>query len=92
MTKADTNTLVKKLVEILGGIGTVKKGHRNPHFGYDYISEGQVTSILGPRLAERGIFLTTSVEKMEVHYGDGKAGTHVAVETLHTFMDTETRR
>ena len=91
MTKqADVNTLVKKLVEVFGGIGQVKKGHRNPHFGYDYISEGQINAIIGPRLAERNILLTTSVEKMEVHYGAAKEGTYVAVETLHTFWDAET--
>jgi hypothetical protein len=79
-----------KLVEVYGGLGVVKKGHRNPHFGYDYVSEGQVMAALGPRLAEHNILFTTSVENMEVHYGDNsKAGVFVEVRTLHTFHDCD---
>jgi hypothetical protein len=91
MSKADTEkkTLVSKLVEVFGGIGQVKKGHRNPHFGYDYISEGQVNAIIGPRLAERNILFTTSVLTMNAHYGDGKAGVFVEVTTEHGFTDAD---
>jgi hypothetical protein len=87
--ETEKKSLVKKLVEIFGGIGQVKKGHRNPHFGYDYISEGQVNAVLGPRLAERGILFTTSVLTMRVQYGEPKAGVFVEVTTEHRFTDSD---
>lgn len=91
MTKqADKQPLVKKLVEILKGIGPVEKAHRNPHFGYNYTSEGQIMALLGPRLAASGILFTTSVEDVTTHIGEGKAGVYATVKTLHTFLDTDT--
>jgi hypothetical protein len=83
-------TLVKKLVEVFHDIGVVPKAKRNPHFGYNYISEGQMNAVIGPKLAERGILFTTSVETMDVKYGEPKAGVFVSVTTLHTFRDAET--
>lgn len=89
-SKSGTTGLVKKLVEVLAELGPIAKGHRNPHFGYDYISEGQIMAALRDRLSSRGVFLFTSVETMEPHYGEGKAGVFVAVTTKHTFVDADT--
>jgi hypothetical protein len=83
--------LVKKLVAIRAALGPIAKAHRNPHFGYDYVSEGQIMAVLTPHLNQHGILVTTSVDDMHVHYSDQKgAGVFVSVNTTHTFEDTET--
>jgi hypothetical protein len=88
--KAEPQSLVKKLVEILKVLGPVEKNKRNAHFGYNYTSEGQIMAILGPRLAASGILFTTSVEEFTPHIGEGKAGVYVTVKTVHTFRDGDT--
>jgi hypothetical protein len=86
------NSLVKKLVEVLHELGPMAKSKRNPHFGYNYLGEGQLMAALRDKLASRGIFLFTSVESITPHYADGeaKSGVHVAVTTLHTFIEADT--
>ena len=82
--------LVKKLVEILAELGPVEKKGRNPHFGYNYVSEGQVMSELRHKLSSRNVFLSTSVETCVPQYGEPKAGVFVLVTTKHTFRDADT--
>lgn len=82
--------LVKKLVEILAELGPMEKKGRNPHFGYNYVSEGQVMSELRHKLSSRNVFLSTSVETCVPQYGEPKAGTFVLVTTKHTFHDADT--
>lgn len=84
---SEPKTLAQKLVEVLADLGPVEKKSRNQHFGYNYISEGQMMAELRQRLSSRGIFLFTSVESITPTYGDGKAGVFVAVTTKHTFYD-----
>jgi hypothetical protein len=88
---AQADTLVKKLVEVLADLGPVEKKHRNPHFGYNYVSEGQMMAELRERLSSRGIFLFTSVESIIPHYGEAKMGVFVCVQTKHTFFDAATK-
>lgn len=84
-------SLAMKLIEIRASLGPVKKEKRNPHFGYNYVGEGQIMALLEPKFTEHGILYTTSVETQEIHYPtDPKAGVFVAVTTLHTFEDAET--
>ena len=83
-------SLAAKLVEVLADLGPVEKKSRNNHFGYNYVSEGQMMAELRERLSSRGIFLFTSVESITPTYGDGKAGVFVAVTTKHTFYDSAT--
>lgn len=83
--------LVNKLVEILAELGPMEKKSRNPHFGYNYVGEGQVMAELRHRLASRQVFLFTSVETCVPHYGEGKLGTYVAVTTKHTFFDADSK-
>lgn len=82
--------LVKKLVEILAELGPVEKKSRNPHFGYNYVSEGQIMSELRHKLSSRNVFLSTSVETCVPQYGEPKAGVFVLVTTKHTFRDADT--
>jgi hypothetical protein len=89
MKDAEVKSLKQKLVAIRSALGPVKKEHRNPHFNYDYVSEGQIMALLEPQFTEHGILYTTSVEKQDVHYTE-KGGVFVAVETLHTFEDLAT--
>jgi hypothetical protein len=83
-------TLFGKLVEILGELGPIEKSKRNPHFGYNYTSEGQVMAELRHRLSSRNVFLFTSVETCIPHYGEAKEGVYVHVTTKHTFYDADT--
>jgi hypothetical protein len=94
-TKADQSavkptTLFGKLVEILGELGPIEKAKRNTHFGYNYTSEGQIMVELRHRLSSRNVFLFTSVESCQPHYGEGKEGVFVQVTTRHTFYDADT--
>lgn len=82
-------SLIAKLVEVLAEMGPVEKAHRNTHFGYNYVSEGQMMAELRGRLSSRNIFLFTSVESIAPHYGEAKEGTYVCVTTKHTFVDAE---
>jgi hypothetical protein len=83
--KSTETTLVKKLIEVAHGLGTIEKSKRNPHFGYNYIGEGQLMAILGPRLLERNVYFSTNVVSCEPHYGEGKAGVYVSVIVECTF-------
>lgn len=84
-------TLFGKLVEILADLGPMMKTKRNPHFGYNYVGEGQVMAELRHRLSDRHIFLFTSVETCTPQYSEEpKAGVFVAVTTRHTFYDADT--
>lgn len=86
----EVKSLKSRLVEIMAGLGAVEKRGRNPHFGYNYVSEAQIMGLLGPRLAEHNILFTTDVKQLRVHYGaTAKEGVFAEVETLHTFHDTE---
>lgn len=82
--------LVNKLVEVLSELEPLAKKHRNVHFGYNYISEGDVMAALRTKLSSRGVFLFTSVESITPQYQPGdKGGVYVCVQTKHTFVDTE---
>jgi ERF superfamily len=82
-------SLVKKLVDVLSDLGPVEKSSRNKHFGYNYVSEGQMMAELRGRLSSRNVFLFTSVETIAPHYGEAKEGVYVCVTTKHTFVDAE---
>lgn len=88
--KSEKN-LMQKLVEVLADLGPIEKSKRNPHFGYNYVGEGQMMAELRHRLANRNIFLTTSVETCVPHYyaNDPKMGVFVSVTTTHTFHDAD---
>jgi len=89
--KKQVKSLVEKLVEVLAELGPIEKKGRNPHFGYNYVSEGQLMSELRHRLSSRNIFLFTSVEDCQPQYsGESKLGVFVMVKTKHTFYDAQT--
>jgi ERF superfamily len=89
--QSEATNLIGKLVEILAELGPMPKKGRNPHFGYDYIKEGQVMAELRHKLADRRVFLFTSVETCAPHYGQAKEGTFVSVTTKHTFVDADSQ-
>jgi ERF superfamily len=89
MAKNEVKSLRAKLVEIAHGLGTVEKSKRNPHFGYNYVGEGQLWAKLGPKMAEQNIMFSTSVLTAEPNYGEGKAGVFVMVTVECTFYDCD---
>ena len=89
MAKSEVKSLRAKLLEIAHGLGTVEKSKRNPHFGYNYVSEGQMLAILGPKLAEKNIQFSTSVLTCEPHYGEAKMGVFVMVTVECEFFDCD---
>jgi hypothetical protein len=85
--------LAGKLARILGDIGAIKPEGRNQFHGYDYITEGQLSSALKVRLSQAGIFLLTSVDDVTMQRVTNQKGNEenlVTVRTTHTFMDSDT--
>lgn len=76
------NSLVKKLVKILGETGKVKKSGMNTHHKYQYTTESDLLELLRPKLVEAGIFIFSSVETVI------KEDNITTVTMKHTFVDS----
>jgi hypothetical protein len=76
-------TLMKKLVEVMSSIESVKKDGFNAHFKYKYVSEAAILDAVKEELVKRNIFLFTSVEDST------RDGNITIVKTLHTFVDAD---
>lgn len=64
-TQAPARTLVKKLAAIMAEVERVPKAGRNESHRYDYATEADIAAAVRKGMAERGVILFPSVEKME---------------------------
>ncbi len=87
-----TNTkLAAKLLKIFQEMGSVpKKGH-NKHQNYYYMREVDVMEALKEQLIANKVIMLTSSKFVDIQKKDGKDKTEfvTTVETIHTFLDTE---
>jgi hypothetical protein len=94
-TMTQPKRLVAKLSKVMGAMDWVKKRGVNKFHGYNYATESDIVDAVRERLAEAGIFITTSVESMEVKPTGRKTreGADIMLtlaKTKHTFHDGET--
>ena len=96
MEQSKPNTLIPRLVKVLGEISRLKKTGRNEHFKYDYATEADVLDAVRGKLADNGIFVFTSQESVtdrEVKRvnaaGQEKISLATRVQMKHTFTDGE---
>lgn len=95
MTATQQKKLAGKLAKVMGSIPWVEKRGRNSFFNYDYATESDIMEAIREKLAEAGVFVTTSVEDMQFRETtkktrDGSPMHLVFVKTKHTFHDGET--
>jgi hypothetical protein len=88
--------LAAKLARILGEVGKVEKTGHNSFHKYDYVTESSLVWAVRQKLADAGVFVFESTESQahEIVMSEGPAGSQKAsilttVQTLHTFMDSE---
>jgi len=74
--------LVAKLAAVMAGIKHVPKRGRNAFHGYDYATEADIADAVREGLAEQGVMIFPSVEKLEWRSVETKSGAQ-AVATLH---------
>lgn len=74
-------SLVRKLSEVMALVEYVPKNGTNPHFGYKYAMESDITDAVRSELAKRQVVLIPSVEKVEVIEGKNAKGN---VERIYT--------
>lgn len=92
---ASPKRLVAKLAKVMGSISWVEKRGKNSHFGYNYAQESDIVDAVREKLASEGIFVTTSVESMDLK-PTGKTtreGANIFLtlaKTKHIFHDGET--
>src|SRR3954466_1825044 len=82
--KSPPHSLVKKLAEVMNEVGRIPKSGRNDFHKYDYVTEADLVEAIRTKLAEKHVFMFTSVEST-AHQGDV-----TEVVTMHTFVDGET--
>ena len=88
------NTLIPKLVKVLGEITRLKKTGRNDFHKYDYATEADILDAVRSKLSDNGIFIFTSQESVsnrEVKRIDKnnqeKISISTSVKMKHTFTD-----
>lgn len=87
------NKLAGKLVKILGALGGVEKKGYNSHQKYHYMREVDVMEALKAQLIAEKIIMLTSSKFADIQKKEGKDGKVefvTTVETIHTFLDSET--
>ncbi len=87
------NKLAGKLVKILGALGGVEKKGYNSHQKYYYMREVDVMEALKAQLIAEKIIMLTSSKFADIQKKEGKDGKVefvTTVETIHTFLDSET--
>lgn len=87
------NKLAGKLVKILGALGGVEKKGYNAHQKYYYMREVDVMEALKAQLIAEKIIMLTSSKFADIQKKEGKDGKVefvTTVETIHTFLDSET--
>lgn len=82
--------LTAKLVEIIKDLPMVEKRGRNDFHHYNYAMEVDFLEAVRPRLTERGILMSMSVDSIEVTNKGEKGGMITTIKTTHTFIDSET--
>src|SRR4051794_9290954 len=68
----------------MASVGTVEKRGKNAHFNYEYATESDLMNAVRSGLAEKRVFVLTSVE------GTQRGPDVTEVHTLHTFVDGDT--
>lgn len=89
---SNNSSLVSKLAEVMAEVEWVEKKGRNNFFNYDYAKESDILAAIRNKLAEREIFIFTSVESIDFRENgkktrDGATVNLVFVKTKHTFWD-----
>lgn len=87
-----SKSLVKKLVEVMASVETVEKRGWNNFNQYHYATEEDILKAVRQGLAERNVFVLTSIEEKGVTnvQGKEKVKTITHVRTKHTFLDGDT--
>ena len=83
-TNSVPKNLVIKLSEILGEIDRVPKRGRNEFHKYDYVMESDLVEAVRQKLAERHVFLLSSVEELR------REDTLTEAKIRFTFLDGDT--
>jgi hypothetical protein len=83
--REDVGKLAKKLADVMGAIQDVEKNGENNYHNYKYATESDILDEVRPRLAEKGVFPFSSIEKFD-REKKGKNVTTI-VGLLVTFMD-----
>lgn len=65
MAVAPRKSLVSKLAEVMGEVHRIPKSGRNDFHKYDYATEADIVEAVRGGMAQRGLVLVPSVEKME---------------------------
>lgn len=78
------SSLVTKLVSVMKEVDRVPKNGRNEIHGYNYAMETDIVDAVRGKLADLGVFVSTSVASAARH------GELTQVTTTHTFHDAET--
>lgn len=82
--------LAAKLVEIIKELPMIEKKGRNDFHHYNYAMEVDFLEAVRPRLTDRGILMSMSVESVDVMNKGEKGGMITTIKTLHAFIDAET--
>src|SRR5690554_4753524 len=83
-TNSVPKNLVIKLSEILGEVDRVPKRGRNEFHKYDYVMESDLVEAVRQKLAERHVFLLSSVEELR------REDTLTEAKIRFTFLDGDT--
>lgn len=82
--------LAAKLVEIIKDLPMIEKKGKNDFHGYKYAMEVDFLEAVRPKLTERGILMSMSVDSVEILPKGEKGGLITTIKTTHTFIDAET--
>jgi len=63
---ATGTSLVRKLSDVMGQIGRIPKNGTNTFHGYQYVMESDLVEAVRDRLAEKHVFISSSVKGVEV--------------------------
>jgi ERF superfamily protein len=96
----EQKSLIKKLAGVMAEVGTIPRRGRNPHFGYDFVQEEDVSEALRDKLAKRNIVVIPSVVdhmrrdnvtvlKVELTYYDGDSGESITSIIIGEGSDTQ---
>lgn len=78
------SSLVTKLVSVMKEVDRVPKNGRNEFHGYNYALEADIVDAVRGKLADLGVFISTSIQSA------ARQGELTQVTTTHTFHDAET--
>jgi ERF superfamily protein len=85
-----SNYLAFKLCKVMKSIGGVKKKGYNAFHKYNYVTEADLLDAVRDKLADAGIFMSTSVEDIQTHPIGEKGSALTTVRCTFTFIDSET--